>query len=97
MTKDWDAEWGTEDETLAELLDALREFNECEHDWVEDPEGGLMDEVCTKCGGGRMLLSENEFKHVQGALEDGKTTEPRGVGLPDQGTEEGSERQDPQS
>jgi hypothetical protein len=95
--RDWNHDWELEQREVDELLLSLEEFNNCDHDWVEATEEDRsigLSETCTKCGGGRTILTADEYAITKETLENGRRTLGAGVAGTDQGTEEGHERPD---
>lgn len=75
--RDWNKDWEIEQKELDDLLASLAEFNACEHEWVPDPEAQAigLDEMCTKCGGGRTIVTEDEFNQISTLLEESRARE----------------------
>jgi hypothetical protein len=78
--RDWHKEWEVEQQDLDDLLKSLAEFNACEHEWREPTEeDGIPFEagmqVCDKCGGGQVPVTQTEFEQISGLLEATRATE----------------------
>jgi hypothetical protein len=58
-----------DDADIEDLLEQLRIFNACEHDWVTEDDGS---EVCTICGGEQIPLSRSEFRRMEQLLRDSR-------------------------
>jgi hypothetical protein len=79
-SRDWNKEWEVEQQDLDDLLKSLAEFNACEHEWREPTEvDGIPVEagmqVCDKCGGGQVPVTNDEFDQIATLLEATRVTE----------------------
>jgi hypothetical protein len=74
ISEEWDDP--ISDEERDELLRSLKEFSECEHEWVDPLPGDPMADAfpglqnCHKCGGAQIPATQKEFEQFAKLVED---------------------------